>query len=797
MQNSPNSSVPHQENDVSLLIQFRRSCLQQTCLLMVICAIAVLSACSGSSSSGTPSASTASGNWQFSMSNPDPNYPATAFYGLQGGFLLQSKGSVSGQAVYLISGVSQTNGAWAICDSGSAQITGTVNGQTLSLTAAAGSQTFTLQGTLSDGQISNATFSTSGGAVTGFTSCGTVASGQAWSATSVPPLTGSITGSFHSGGASAPASEANQDFPVTGSLTQGENIGASNATVTGTLSFINPATGTSDYPCIPAGIVSVNGQISGNTVILQLIGTNGLNAGQIGIPASQANIGGNGTALVTLNSTTNGYALQSSGVGYVVNTSACFNSPNGSNNEDSGYVCLALNSSTACQEPITLSPATLSFPAQLLGSTNPTTQTITLTNNQPSSAAPLTDLSLTWLTASSSNSDAGQTDFTNIPNFSEVDTCAQGGEAVPPGATGSPFSLSPGQSCTITISFAPQASCTWLPGLYGGTSPAQCPLSLSAQVIVNNVTLTVDNDQQFAVPIKGTGSSFVQPSVPELDFGAEAFGEASLPQLLTLTNTAATPVQILPPATCSLPTTGGEQPLTHPLIYPPGPPTPEFPIVAAGLQVVGTLLQDVNQSTISYNCDFDPTTMLPDFQISSDTCSGALLAPQQACSLEIAFVPQSTRTYFSVLDHFLELNTVQCTDPVNDPPSSANPCELDGGRVPVELKANISSPLRMAPGAGLDFGPVSVGKSSATQTITLLNDPNVNQTVNFVGKIVVAGNYRESDDCPYSLAPNGSCVLLVTFSPTAKGHDPGTLTINYTANNVGGSQTVYLRGTGQ
>jgi len=38
------------------------------------------------------------------------------------------------------------------------------------------------------------------------------------------------------------------------------------------------------------------------------------------------------------------------------------------------------------------------------------------------------------------------------------------------------------------------------------------------------------------VRITGTGLSFIQPSTAELDFGAEAFGEASLPQLLYFTN---------------------------------------------------------------------------------------------------------------------------------------------------------------------------------------------------------------------------------------------------------------------
>jgi len=768
----------------------------QIAFAVVIVSVFFVSGCGGGGSSSDPQQGAGmSGNWQFSLTNPDTsgNYPPNALYGLEGGFLLQKNGTVTGQAAYYIYGADQT-GAWSVCDSGSATVTGTANSQGVRLTAVTGSQTFTLQGTLnSDGLTASGTFTTSGGTAPGFVSCGAAASGLAWNAVSVPPLAGTITGSFHSGGPQAPTGEANQEFLVSGSFTQGPNIGASSATITGSLSFIDPVSGASDYPCVPGGLLSVNGQISGNTVVLQLFGADGSNAGQIGVVPTEVNSNGDGTAPVIFNSTTNGYVLDSSGIGYVVNTNSCSKSKGG---QDTGYVCLGLNNTVACQQPITLSPAALVFSSQQLGSSNPSTQTTTITNI---SHQELDGLTLTWSVVSGANSDVGPTDFTNLPNFSEADNCVSGGEILPPGGTGSTFSLVAGQSCTVTISFAPQASCTWLPGLYGGVAPAQCPLTLAAQVIVNNVSTTTDNDQSFAVPIKGTGSSFVQASTPELDFGAEAFGESSLPQLLSFTNTGATPVQILPAAACPLPSTKGQDPLTHPLVYPPLPPTPEFPVVAAGLQVTDVLIQDVNQSSVFYNCDLDPNTLLPNLQISSDTCSGTLLMPQQACSLDVTFVPQTSTTYQTPLDYFLELNTVQCTDPVNDPPSQANPCELDGGRFPVELKANGSSPLRMSPGAGLDFGGVAVGHSSSTQTITLLNDSNLNpqETVDFTGRIAVTGNYSESDNCPFSLAPGASCSVVVTFTPAAKGHNIGTLTINYTANNITGFQNVYMRGTGQ
>jgi len=753
-----------------------RAPYRQVFLVLILAGTLLLSSCGGSHSSGPPSAATLAGNWQFSITNT-PDLTTTS--GLQGGFLLQSGNSITGSVVYANTLLNSPQGP---CNSGPAPISGTIAGQNLTLTAVAGTQTYTLTGTLSaDGSMITGTYTATAGTYTVIVNgvpevepCGNGTSQtgpQTWSASLVPPLSGSITGSFHSA-SSYSSGLSNQDFLVTGALTQGQNIGASSATVTGYLAFSN-------YPCIPSGSVSVNGQISGNTVVLQLIATNGSNAGQIGIPASEATNSASAPQPVTFHSTTNGYVLNSPGTGYVVNTSACPTNAN-TNDEDGGYVCLALNGSTACQQPITISPASLTFSPQLLGSTNPSTQTITVTNAQSNAA--LTGLTLAWLAPSGSLSDTGQTDFTNLPDFTEADNCAS--------PTGSPFSLLAGQSCSITVSFAPQESCTWLPD-QGGILPPQCPLLLGALLTVSNVPST-DNDQNFTVPVTGTGLSFLQPSTPQLAFGAEAFGETSPPQSLSFTNGGATPVQILPSATCLNSTLNQFHTLPHPLQYPGS--------AVAGLQVVSNVRQDTNLSTVDYSCDYDPNKLAPNFQLSADTCSGTLLQPQSTCTLEVSFAPQSTATYFSALSYFLELNTVQCTDPVNDPPSLSNPCELDGGRFPVELTANIPSPLRMSPGAGLNFGSVPLGTSSFG-TVTLLNDPTLTpaQTVTFAGKVVVSGNYSETDNCPFSLAPGSSCTLTVNFKASAVGHNPGSLAINYTTNSSSGLQTqpVYLLGTGQ
>jgi hypothetical protein len=747
----------------------------------------MLSSCGGGASSNSSQQSSAlSGNWQFTMApQTDPSNAGPTFNGgLQGGFLLQNNGSITGQTVYSVTSANSSTGP---CNSGSAPVTVTLSGQNVTLTAVAGSQTFTLTGTLtSGGSTMMGTYTSTAGTASDGSACGYAETGLSWTAVSVPSITGPIQGSFHSTGGNAGLS--NQDFALSGSLTQGTNIGASSATVTGVLNFVNSATNQSDYPCFASA--AVNGQISGNTVILQIIASSGATVGQIGAPAGSST----GINPVTFLSAQSGYILQGTGPSYLVATGNCSGTlSDAANAGDAGNICLALNGATACQEPITLTPSAVTFPGQTLN-TPATSQTITLTNN---SGTTLNGLALQF-NANSGSFDGNPSDFNGLPNFSEQDTCAS--------PFGSSFSLTAGASCTITVSFAPQEGCPWLPFPQSGTgqsilgaSPEYCPFPLGATLTVTGST-SADGDTSFAVPITGTGLSALQPSTPELDFSAESPvtnpPETSPPQMLTFTNISANSVQILGSAPCLNPAKG-------PLVF-PHPLLATSPV--AGLQVVGSppgVANSINPDgdTITYNCDSDPGTSLPNFQISSDSCTGALLAPQATCSVQVTYAPQPNTDINSGLDYFLELDTIQCTNAPNQPPSPPN-CEIDAGRFAVELRANKPSPLRMSPAAGLDFGNVSKGTTSTPQTITLTNDPNLPnpQTVTFVGTIGVTGNYSipaGGDTCPATLAPGNQCTVTVTFTPTSVGFEPGNLTINYSPEPFGQPQVIYLRGTGQ
>jgi hypothetical protein len=713
-------------------------------LLFLPASLMVLSACGGGSSNPSQSSGALAGNWQFTMAAPSDN----SFQGgVEGGFLLQNKGTVTGAVVYAVFLSAQSGGSPTLCNSGSAPITGTVSGQNVTLTAVAGTQTFTLTGTLSaDSSTLMGTYTSTDGQ-----GCGTAQTGLQWSATSVTPLTGAIQGNFHS---VLNPILGDQDFPVSGFLAQGENIGASNATITGTLNF-------QGYPCLTTA--SVNGQISGSSVILQIIAPNGLNVGQIGAPAGFSN-----PSPVTFVSSVAGAVLEGTN-GYGVTTNSC---PGGNLAGDIGDVCLGLGNTTSCTQPIMLAPASITFPAQQVGSA-PTMQTITLTNTGLS-GTPLTGLSLSFNPQSGNTSLFGLSDFDGLPNFTEQDNCAS--------PSGSAFSLAPQQSCSITISFSPQQSCPWLPSTaLGGEPPSACPFPLVAKLTANS-PISADNDTAFAVPIRGTGFSAIIPSTPELDFGAEAVTETSAAQQLSFTNQGSSAVQILPAL---------NSPCVNPAIGVLTLLRPATPGEVAGLQVVTGVITPIPSSfTISYNCDSDLTSKQPNFQISADDCSGTLLAPRASCSLEIAFAPQPSTPLSPALDYFLELNTLQCTS------TTTSNCEIDSGRFPVELKANLPSPLRMSPGAGLDFGSQAVGHSTAPLTITVFNDPKdpKSATINFTGNLLEGSAFAESDNCVGSLAPGSSCTFTITFTPKSVGFNSGTITVAYT---VGQTQTIYLRGTGQ
>src|SRR5260370_3562941 len=149
------------------------------------------SACGGASGGGSQKAAWLSGNWQFAVTPPADG---SFLGGLQGGFLLQKNSSVTGAVVYSVS-LPQSGGSPTVCNSGSAPIMETISGQTLALTAVAGTQTFTFTGTLSsDGSTVAGTYASTPGTAAGGSPFRTVPTGLRLSAGFLAALTGSVHG---------------------------------------------------------------------------------------------------------------------------------------------------------------------------------------------------------------------------------------------------------------------------------------------------------------------------------------------------------------------------------------------------------------------------------------------------------------------------------------------------------------------------------------------------------------------------------------------------------------------------
>jgi len=97
----------------------------------------------------------------------------------------------------------------------------------------------------------------------------------------------------------------------------------------------------------------------------------------------------------------------------------------------------------------------------------------------------------------------------------------------------------------------------------------------------------------------------------------------------------------------------------------------------------------------------------------------------------------------------------------------------------------------------LNFGTVTVGTTSAAQTVTVTNDTG--STLTFSGVATVGADHGDfgiaSNACVGALAVNASCAIGVTFTPSATGLRTANLQIS--DNGTGSPQLVPLKGTGQ
>ena len=224
----------------------------------------ILAACGGGSSSNATSGPL-SGNWQMNLLQVDPAPQKALFVS---GFLEQSSDALTGS----VQGPTITNQSGVTNCAGTALVAGTISGQNVTFSVNPGGTVFSFTGIISaDNTAMSGTYEAQGGA------CFTRPTTGTWTAALVPPLNGTFTGTLSDStymslltGVDPPAPIA-----VSGTFTQSTNAGASNATLTGTITAVG-------YPCFTTA--SLSGTISGQNVYMNVFDYSGVQIGTLGVP---------------------------------------------------------------------------------------------------------------------------------------------------------------------------------------------------------------------------------------------------------------------------------------------------------------------------------------------------------------------------------------------------------------------------------------------------------------------------------------------------------------------------------
>ncbi|HXR96541.1 MAG TPA: choice-of-anchor D domain-containing protein [Terriglobales bacterium] len=401
---------------------------------------------------------------------------------------------------------------------------------------------------------------------------------------------------------------------------------------------------------------------------------------------------------------------------------------------------------------VALSPASLTFPATLIGSTS-FGLTANLTNT---GTAGLTGIAIT-----------GQGDF------AETNNC---------GAT-----LAAGATCTLTVTYSPSLVGPESALIAVGDNLGQQTLAVAGAGVAPGVTL--DTTQLiFGGQLVGTNSN--AQTVILTNSGNSALTITSITASTNFgdsTNCAGT---LAAGASCSVnvffaPGTTGPLSGTVTLVDSAGTQivtttglgqnqglqlTPSFAIFGGQVVTTSSLAQTLTlTNTGTATVTLAPITTTGDFQ-ETDLCP-ATLAPGASCNLSVVFTPTALGN---------RAGSLSASDTSNL--TSALATFNGQGTIP----GLVASP------SNLNFGTIDIGSTSLTQTVTLTNSGSAPVSV---GSITVSGDFAQTNTCNAGpIAPGGLCIISVSMSPTTTGTRTGTVQI---VDSAAGVHDIALSGAGQ
>jgi phospholipase C len=161
----------------------------------------------------------------------------------------------------------------------------------------------------------------------------------------------------------------------------------------------------------------------------------------------------------------------------------------------------------------------------------------------------------------------------------------------------------------------------------------------------------------------------------------------------------------------------------------------------------------VNQSTTVTDTVISVAVSGTDFT-QTNNC-GAVI-PGFLCNVYLTFTPTAVGPRTA---------TVTITDKLTGGSQTQHTVSLTG----------IGSAIAISPPGVINFGTQSVGTTSVAQVVTLSNGGTAPLAIS---GITITGNFAQTNTCGTSVPAQSSCMITVTFTPTAAGNRPGTITIN-------------------
>ncbi len=155
--------------------------------------------------------------------------------------------------------------------------------------------------------------------------------------------------------------------------------------------------------------------------------------------------------------------------------------------------------------------------------------------------------------------------------------------------------------------------------------------------------------------------------------------------------------------------------------------------------------------------------------LQTDNCGSSLEAGSN-CTIGVNYAPTTTGT---------KIGTVTISDNA-----------FTGAQV-VALSGTGTAPIGGIAPSSLSFEPQAIHTTSAQQLVFLSNTGNGALTFSGSG-IATTGDFAQTNNCGSALAPQTSCTIAVTYTPTVTGPETGSVTVTSNA----APQIVSLTGTG-